>query len=266
MLSAAFATQERFARLRMAERDEYLNATLAHRANGLAHKRLSTYYGGLLLAPPFACPVGLVKTISDARRRVARRTNHTADGGKWLCGANLLGALRRPCRVYSIGSNADAEFEEFVEAHVRSRSPAVGAREPGGARCDTHIYDPTIETNHGLQARQRFTAHVERHGWRLHEIALTASRPGERPSASSQSTSPGLRASRTVRITGGRRTGGGLYPAQTLIEMVASNGHAPGTCVDVLKIDVDSYEEDVPSPMAHSPCPTFLSCAMGSLY
>ena len=126
-LSAAFATQLRFARMRIAERDQYINAT-AGRKNGLASRSLASWYGGMVLSPSFACPVDLVKALSDRRRAQARATNHTADGGKWLCGLSLLGALGEP------PTRRIAPFDQRTQLSGRQR-PA-----PQVDRCDACMH------------------------------------------------------------------------------------------------------------------------------
>ena len=275
-LSAAFATQLRFARMRIAERDQYINAT-AGRKNGLASRSLASWYGGMVLSPSFACPVDLVKALSDRQRAQARATNHTADGGKWLCGLSLLGALGEPCLVYSMGSNMDTDLEEFVEDRVvtaahalplpsrpamstsmASRTEDHGAARPRarpaaavptgprpGARCQTHIYDPTIGAFHGAAKLRRFEGFLAAKGWSLHQVALYAGADdkavGAMPARGPTATTSTSR--RTVRLSGKHGTSAD-YAAMTLAEMLAANGHA-GQCVDVLKIDVEGAEEEV---------------------
>ena len=128
------------------------------------------------------------------------------DGGKWLCGASYLNRLR-PCVVYSIGSNFDASFEQNLQQRVRSQS---------GRGCDVHIYDPTLRSRRGARKLARFIDELNASGiGTLHEVGL------------STDVSP------HVELNGER------LPAQTLEQMVASNGDH---CVDVLKIDVDGAE------------------------
>jgi hypothetical protein len=150
-----FDAAVRRALIRNAERDAIINQTRVHGTRGaLGLKRLDSFYGGLLLAPTFACPADLTKSIS---------TSVQFDGGKWLCGLSLVGRhARPPCLLYSLGSNFDTSFESFVQAH---------ARHP----CDVEIYDPTL-ANHPPKRVKAFRASMatRRGRWRLHEVLAVA--------------------------------------------------------------------------------------------
>jgi len=56
-----------------------------------------------------------------------RRIGKLGDGGKWICDPHRI-AQQESCLVYSIGSNNDFSFEEFVHQDI-------------GAHCEIHTFD-----------------------------------------------------------------------------------------------------------------------------
>ena len=212
------------ARQRIAERDSYLNQTLSGAGRGaLASKRLGTFYGGILvLQRIFECPVDLVKTIHVAKQ---------LDGGKWLCGLNLV---PQHCVVYSLGSNYDASFEQYIQKHVRKP-------------CKVHIYDPTLR----VQGDSKLAAFREtmRESLRatVHEVGLATS-------ASGGSVQIRLFNQKDRRRWSTNKTDHEMasFPAQTLEEMFASNGH-DGRCVDIVKVCRRILEHWLSVSMPHPP-------------
>ena len=190
-----------------------------------------SFYGGMMLAPTFSCPMELVKSNSDL----------LSDGGKWLCGLDLL-LQQRACVVYSIGSNFDISFESYVAKRAAASTFAPRA-------CAVHIYDPTMVMSPlGPAHVASFRADVSRRGWWLHETALASA-----DNSSSVSFQFDNKSSHNVV---GARKGKALrtvtFPARSLREMFSDNGHE---CVDILKIDVEGMEGDlIPSAPWQSLC------------
>ena len=196
------------AAIQSAERDSWFDAARAHHVRHrkenekLAALDLSTFYGGIMLQPSSTCPADLMKTSS---------VRDVFDGGKWLCGASLLGNASasasahgdRPCVVYSLGCNFETSFERTVQ-------------QISGGRCEVHVYDPTLGPPDRVRA---FAEEMERERIYLHEVA--------------------------VRGTSGHsriRIGDREYESQGIGTMFETNGH---DCVDILKFDVEGAEYDI---------------------
>jgi len=192
------------AAIQSAERDAWFDAARAHHVRhrkenaNLARLDLSTFYGGIMLQPSSTCPADLVKTSS---------VRDIFDGGKWLCGASLLGGTsaysHRPCVVYSLGCNFETSFERTVQ-------------EISGGRCDVHVYDPTLRPPAKVKA---FAEEMKQERIYLHEVAVR-----------------GTSGHSTIRI------GDKEYESQGIGTMFESNGH---DCVDILKFDVEGAEYDI---------------------
>lgn len=56
-----------------------------------------------------------------------RRIGKLGDGGKWICDPHRI-SKQKECLVYSVGSNNDFSFEEFVQADI-------------GSHCEIHTFD-----------------------------------------------------------------------------------------------------------------------------
>jgi len=56
-----------------------------------------------------------------------RRVGNLHDGGKWICDPHRI-TKQKECLVYSIGSNNDFSFEEYVQTDI-------------GAHCEIHTFD-----------------------------------------------------------------------------------------------------------------------------
>ena len=183
-----------------------------------------SFHGGMLLAPTFSCPAELIKSSSDS------------DGGKWLCGLDLLLQQRASCIVYSIGSNFDISFESYVAQRAAASAPMRA--------CAVHIYDPTLvminATRGGPQRLTTFRADVARRGWQLHETALASADNSSSVSFQFSTTSSHNVLSGEVRRGKPVRTA--TFPARSLREMFSDNGHE---CVDILKIDVEGMEGEL---------------------
>lgn len=208
------------ASLRMAERDAFVASSAPSARTTRASRRFRRlirqqpamlWEGALLLQPPFACPVDLSKTqrLSDAAEGDAR-----VDGGKWLCGAQLLRHAPWPCVVHSLGSRMDVSFELHVQQALLPR------------RCEIHVYDPTIGDRFGAGAATRFERAIRQRGLQLHQLAAAAA-PGER--------------NLTLMVRQQRHT----YPAQTIDEIVGVS-----RCADIVKVDVEGAEHTM---LEHAP-------------
>jgi hypothetical protein len=252
ILTAQIEHASRTSELKRVERDGYLwqDVTIPQKSVKLGLRSLATFQGGLMLQPTFSCPLDLVKTQS---------VRQAYDGGKWLCGLSFLGGggsrsrissspgaadPAPPCLLYSIGSNFEDSFEQYV----------MGKTQPHP--CETHIYDPTLtmvnDTEHGRQKLQRFRADASARGWFLHDDVALAATDGARSvtlkSARHNSRNIGG-GNRSKAQHGGKRAAGGgprqvSFPAYSLREMVRWNRHE-GRCIDILKIDVEGLEGEV---------------------
>jgi FkbM family methyltransferase len=87
-------------------------------------------------------------TCGTAHQRTA--TNGSSDGGKWLCGSQPLDFVR-PCRVLSVGSNFEDDFERAMHRI---------------AGCRSLVFDPTLGPESSERVR-RFAASLAQYGSKL---------------------------------------------------------------------------------------------------
>lgn len=125
------------------------------------------------------------------------------DGGKWLCGwSSLAAAVNAQTKSSCIIYSFGSNFEPSFELFFQGQVQH---------KCDVHVYDPTLFSRDTPRARD-FSQMLQGHHIQLHDLGVAA------PSKSKH----GLR-------------------TRTIPELLDANGHA-GSCVDVLKLDVEGFE------------------------
>ena len=88
--------------------------------------------------------------LSCGKAQQRTKTNRSSDGGKWLCGSRPAD-FARPCRVLSIGSNFEDDFERAMHRL---------------AACRSLVFDPTLGPESSERVRA-FAASLARYGSHL---------------------------------------------------------------------------------------------------
>jgi len=139
------------------------------------------------------------------------------DGGKWLCDPqDTLARLKRPCLIYSFGSNGEFSFELGVASLMQSRS------QDRSNSCEIHVFDPfNMEQEGSTSAEQNATREaLIRSNVHLHRIGI----------APYDYDTPKLDKWKGIQVK--------MRSLESIAKML---GHSGGT-IDVLKIDVDGGE------------------------
>jgi hypothetical protein len=129
----------------------------------------------------------------------------TSDGAKWICAPRIFLNKNEPCYVYSFGSNANFEFEDYL-ARI--------------AQCETHIFDPTPGIQDKLQhitLPHHYHFHFEAFGGQINKQVVIAPFGEQKKQGVEPQT----------------------FQTKTLDEFV-SELHTP--FIDILKIDVEGSE------------------------
>ena len=203
------------ARVRIASRNAFLNASLPNERDGFSRAPLYAATAVSLLSPYYVCPYELTRS---------NLVSEEYEGGKWACG--VLQIRERRCVVYSFGSCGNDVFERHIADN--------------NANCEIHVFDPTsppLERYHyhkcvvrllcvcaGIQLRSRWARLA-----RL--VTLAGSAVAHTPPRF------GICAHGDTFVVDGKD-----YPCKQLASIMRELGHS---YVDVLKLDVEGSEWDI---------------------